>query len=46
MKYNMVKVNPIRKRKEIPSININARSTPLTKLDALAVLDRIYIAFI
>jgi len=42
----MVKVNPIRNRKDIPRIKMNARSTPLTKLDALAVFDRIYIAFI
>jgi hypothetical protein len=46
MKYNMVNVNPIRNTKEIPMIIIKALSTPVTKLDALVVDDRIYIAFI
>jgi hypothetical protein len=46
MKYNMAKVNPIRKTKETPKMSKNALSTPATKLDACAVDDRIYIAFI
>jgi hypothetical protein len=41
----MVNVSPIRKIKEIPKINIKALSTPVTKLDAFVVVDRIYISF-
>jgi len=46
MKYNMVKVSPIRKTNEMPMISRKALSTPDTKLDALTVFDKIYIAFI
>jgi hypothetical protein len=42
----MVKVSPIRKAKEIPMMSRKALSTPDTKLDALAVFDKIYIVFI
>jgi len=42
----MIKVSPIRKANDMPRMSKKALSTPDTKLDALIVFDKIYIAFI